>query len=174
MKIRNLYLIGCVILTSIVIASCQKISTPQQPTEANEMILLGKYIAKYHPGLMPKSSGLYYVVTKAAADSAEAIVKGDVVDVFYNGFLIADDPKAGVGDGYNFDGTGVTPFTFTVGAGKVIPGWDEGVAYMKEGTEAKLIIPSRLAYGGAQISVIPGFSSLVFYLKATKKPVSLN
>ena len=168
MKIRNLYLIGCVILTSIVSASCNKISSPQ-PTEENEMILLGKYIAKFHPGLSPRSSGLYYVETKAAADSAVAIVKGDVVNVFYNGFLIADDPKAGVSDGYNFDGSGITPFTFTVGAGAVIPGWDEGVAYMKDGTEAKLIIPSRLAYGGMQISVIPGFSSLVFYLKASKK-----
>ena len=64
---------------------------------------------------------------------------------------IEDDPTAGVRDGYEFDSSGeFEPFSFTVGAGSVISGWDEAMTYMKDGSEAKLIIPSRLAYSSQQ------------------------
>lgn len=55
------------------------------------------------------------------------------------------------------------PFTFLLGAGRVIRGWDEGVAGMKVGGKRTLLIPSDLAYGvdGAG-GVIPGNASLVF------------
>ncbi len=169
-KIINLFLIS--VFFALTFSSCLKQSSlpaVNQPTEAQEMVLLAKYIAKYHPGLVPKSSGLYFVETKAAPAGADSIKAGDTVNAFYSGYLISDDAGAGVKDGYNFDNSGNTnPFSFTVGAGRVIPGWDEGVRYMKNGSEAKLIIPSKLAYYNNYSYDMPAYSTLIFYLKVSK------
>lgn len=65
--------------------------------------------------------------------------KGDTVSVFYTGKLA---------NGKQFDSNvGKEPFTFTLGKGEVIKGWDEGVVGMKEGGKRKLIIPPEKAYG---------------------------
>ena len=140
-----------------------------QPTEAQEMTLLAKYVAKFHPGLAPKSSGLYFIETKAAPSGSDSIKVGDLVNVYYSGFLISESTTGGVLDGYNFDNSGLNyPVSFVVGAGRVIQGWEEGVTYMKNGSEAKLIIPSKLAYYGQQYSAIPPYSTLVFYVRIIK------
>ena len=170
-KILNLLLICAFFVAGV--SSCQKninISGTVQPTEEQEMILLNKYIAKNHPGLAQKSSGLYFIETKAAPAGSDSIKVGDQVSVDYSGFLIYEDPTAGIMDGYNFDSSAnSTPYSFIVGSGSVIPGWDEGVRYMKNGSEAKLIIPSKLAYYNHYSYTIPAFSTLVFYMKITKK-----
>ncbi|HEX5375082.1 MAG TPA: FKBP-type peptidyl-prolyl cis-trans isomerase [Solirubrobacterales bacterium] len=67
---------------------------------------------------------------------------GDVVSVEYVG--------VGYGSGEEFDASwGREPFTFQLGAGMVIPGWDQGVEGMKVGGRRELIIPPELAYGEA-------------------------
>jgi FKBP-type peptidyl-prolyl cis-trans isomerase len=83
-------------------------------------------------------SGLKYVELKeGTGDEAKA---GKVVEVHYTGWLK---------DGTKFDSSKDRgqPFKFELGAGRVIKGWDEGVAGMKVGGKRKLIIPSELAYG---------------------------
>lgn len=100
----------------------------------------------------PTASGMYYIETlEGTSRLAEA---GDVVRVHYTGKLLNGDV---------FDSSeGRDPIEFTLGAGRVIPGWDEGIAYMKTGGKATLIIPSDLAYGAQGSGTIPGYSTLVF------------
>ena len=80
---------------------------------------------------------------------------GKTVTVHYTGTLT---------NGKKFDSSvGKEPFTFTLGSGQVIQGWDQGVAGMKEGGKRKLIIPPHLAYGEQSPSPdIPANSTLVF------------
>lgn len=82
---------------------------------------------------------------------------GDTVTVHYVGTLT---------DGTIFDASrkrGDTGFTFVLGAGEVIKGWDQGVAGMKVGGKRKLTIPSDLAYGNRAVGgVIPANATLVF------------
>ena len=85
---------------------------------------------------------------------AEATV-GKKLSMHYVGTLI---------DGTKFDSSRDrgTPFEFTLGAGEVIPGWDQGILDMKVGGKRKLTIPSNLAYGSRTIGTIPPNSTLVF------------
>jgi FKBP-type peptidyl-prolyl cis-trans isomerase len=153
---------------AIVISSCKKPTGQAQRDLEKEY--LTKYIAKYHPTVKPKSSGLYFIETKAGSTAAEDTIKaGDIVKVYYKGYLIEDDATKGIQDGYMFDASGeYEPFSFTVGAGTVIAGWDEAMLYMKDGSEAKLVIPSKLAYANTGQSSIPAYSPLVFYVKIVK------
>jgi FKBP-type peptidyl-prolyl cis-trans isomerase FkpA len=93
---------------------------------------------------------------------AEA-VSGKPVLVHYTGWLY--DPSKPDQKGNKFDSSRDrgTPFGFTIGAGRVIKGWDEGVAGMKVGGQRTLIIPPAMGYGerGAG-AVIPPNSTLIF------------
>ncbi len=103
-------------------------------------------------------SGLRYLDTNIG-EGAEA-KKGNKVSVHYTGWL------AGAGDtkGNQFDSSisRGRPFTFSLGAGQVIKGWDEGVAGMKIGGKRTLYIPSQLGYGSRGIGPIPGNADLIF------------
>ena len=61
------------------------------------------------------------------------------------------------------------PFSFALGRGMVIPGWDEGIALLKEGGKAFLFVPPALGYGEAgSPPVIPANSELIFYVELEK------
>jgi FKBP-type peptidyl-prolyl cis-trans isomerase FkpA len=88
-------------------------------------------------------------------------VSGSNVTVHYTGWLY--DAAAPSFHGTLFDSSvGKAPFTFKLGAGQVITGWDQGVAGMKVGGIRTLIIPSSMAYGSAGRGVIPPNATLVF------------
>lgn len=125
--------------------------------------------------LFPIAMLLAVVLQAGAAFAADALIKTDTVigtgkeavagatvQVNYTGWL--HDPKAAAQRGAKFDSSiGRGPFSFPLGAGRVIKGWDQGVAGMKVGGKRTLIIPSELAYGqrGAG-GVIPPNATLVF------------
>jgi FKBP-type peptidyl-prolyl cis-trans isomerase FkpA len=87
---------------------------------------------------------------------------GNTVTVNYTGWLY--DASVANYHGTQFDSSaGKTPFTFKLGAGQVIAGWDQGVAGMKVGGTRTLIIPSSLGYGSTGAGgVIPPNAALVF------------
>lgn len=116
------------------------------------------------PGLPPATVGVDRLqVTELVVGGGAEAVAGRQVTVHYSGWLY--DPARPDAKGEPFDsslGSG-RPFTFTLGAGQVIAGWDQGVQGMKAGGQRRLVIPQQLAYGerGAG-GVIPPRATLVF------------
>lgn len=92
---------------------------------------------------------------------------GMTVQVLYTGWLY--DDRAQDKHGSKFDSTadhGGQPFSFALGQGQVIKGWDQGVAGMRVGGERTLLIPPALGYGARGAGdVIPPNASLVFDVK---------
>ena len=106
-------------------------------------------------------SGLMITTTQAGS-GAEAAA-GNSVSVHYTGWLY--DPEIEDGRGTKFDSSvdRGQPFEFALGAGRVIAGWDEGVAGMLVGEKRELIIPPDLAYGSRGAGgVIPPDATLLF------------
>jgi FKBP-type peptidyl-prolyl cis-trans isomerase FkpA len=88
-------------------------------------------------------------------------VSGNTVKVHYTGWLY--EPKAPKQRGKQFDSSvGGEPFTFPLGMGGVIKGWDQGVAGMKVGGKRTLIIPAALGYGERGAGPIPPGATLLF------------
>ena len=104
------------------------------------------------------ASGLQYPDT-IEGTGAEAVA-GNRVKVHYTGWLYNDETQGAKFDSSKDRGD---PFVFSLGAGMVIKGWDEGVAGMKVGGARTLIIPAALGYGARGAGgVIPPNATLKF------------
>lgn len=104
-------------------------------------------------GASTKTATGLYTRDLVVGDGA-VVVAGNEVDVYYDGRLA---------NGSRFDATAPgNPFTFLVGRGRVIAGWDEGVAGMRVGGKRQLVIPPALGYGATGIGPIPPNAVLVF------------
>jgi FKBP-type peptidyl-prolyl cis-trans isomerase len=117
-------------------------------------------IPKMEPHIITTLSGLKCVELKVG--EGKTAKAGDTVEVHYTGTL---------SDGKKFDSSRDRnePFTFDLGKGKVIKGWDEGVAGIKEGGKRKLIIPPELGYGKSGAGkVIPPDATLIFEVELLK------
>lgn len=101
-------------------------------------------------------------VTDVKVGAGAEATPGKTVSVHYTGWLYSE--SAADHHGRQFDSSrGGQPFSFALGAGSVIKGWDQGVAGMKVGGQRTLVIPPSLAYGSAGYpGSIPGNATLVF------------
>ena len=97
----------------------------------------------------------------AVVGKGKEAVAGKTVTVHYTGWLYS--PKSPKSQGPRFDSSvGCEPFSFPLGAGAVIKGWDQGVAGMKVGGKRTIIIPSALGYGARGAGPIPPNANLIF------------
>lgn len=114
-------------------------------------------------GTPPADPPAELAITELAPGEGEAIAAGSTAVVHYTGWLF--DPAAEDGKGTKFDSSvdRGQPFRFPLGAGRVIGGWDQGVAGMKVGEQRRLLIPPHLGYGSRGAGgVIPPGATLLF------------
>ncbi len=102
------------------------------------------------------------VIDHTIGTGAQAVAGAEVL-VHYTGWVYDKDAKDHHGTKFDSSRDGGTPFSFTLGAGRVIAGWDQGVAGMRVGGTRTLLIPAALGYGarGAGDDIPPN-ASLVF------------
>ena len=122
--------------------------------EAEEAIVMEKYLSDNNITVEPTESGLIFIETEKGSGKKPQV--GDDVKVHYTGYTL---------DGEKFDSSvdRGQPFEFPLGQGRVIKGWDEGIAMLNVGGKATLIIPSSIGYGARGAGgAIPPFATLKF------------
>lgn len=124
-------------------------------SEDKEMELLDNYLELTNTTTEPDSSGIYVVHLKEGTGKKPE--PGDIVTVHYTGKFISGEP---------FDSSpGGNPKRFVLGESKVIEGWNIGLQQVKEGGKARLIIPSKLAYGKQGKDDILPYSTLIYEIE---------
>ena len=131
----------------------QKQMEEAEAYRAQDSAALKKYIADNHITAKPSKTGLIRIITKQGTGAK--VADGKTVAVHYTGKLL---------DGTKFDSSldRNEPITIVEGQHQVIPGWEEGLMGLPQGTAATLIIPSDIAYGPQGSGPIPPYSTLVF------------
>lgn len=128
------------------------------------LIVFGTWFYSKNSNLMANSD----VNAQVAAAAAQGLKLEDVTvgagDEAQTGQTVAVHYVGKLQDGTVFDSSVArgTPFTFTLGTGQVIKGWDQGVAGMRVGGVRKLEIPPELGYGDRDLGAIPPNSTLFF------------
>jgi FKBP-type peptidyl-prolyl cis-trans isomerase FkpA len=115
------------------------------------------------PPASPANQVASLQVTELVEGTGATAASGMRVTVHYTGWLYDSAATGQKGTQFDSSRDKNRPFTFELGAGNVITGWDQGVAGMKVGGQRRLVIPADLAYGSRGAGgVIPPAASLVF------------
>jgi FKBP-type peptidyl-prolyl cis-trans isomerase FkpA len=137
-RIRQLTFVSGLVVLTAVVSSCD--STPTSPTDQP------------------------FTVTDIKAGTGAIALNGDLLAVHYIGWMydpLRTDSKGGVFD----TSRSGSAFVFTLGAGDVIPGWDQGMVGMSVGGVRRLVIPPNLAYGNSRTGPIPQYATLIFEIE---------
>ena len=138
------------LIAALTLVACTSSETPSAPPVTTTAA------APANASNAPRTTTSGLIIETLATGSGPAAKSGDKVSVHYTGWLT---------NGTKFDSSRDRnePFKFHLGAGQVIPGWDEGVAGMQSGGKRRLTVPAHLAYGprGAG-GVIPPNAVLIF------------
>ncbi|WP_375560123.1 FKBP-type peptidyl-prolyl cis-trans isomerase [Bernardetia sp. OM2101] len=146
-KYISLLFIGFVLFTS-----CKKDNETTNPSsKAEQDQILQDYFTENNITPQKTESGLYYVVDQQGT----AIQTGETITVNYEGTLLS-------GEKFDSSFDRGTPFSFPLGAGQVIQGWDEGIPLIGKGGKGTLYLPSHLGYGARGSGSIAPYSILVF------------
>lgn len=146
-------IVALLIVAGVAIAAC----TEKEAVKPEGAAPAAVAPPEHQGGMQKTSSGLAY--TDLVVGTGPSPVQGRGVKVHYTGWLE---------DGAKFDSSydRKEPFSFTFGAGEVIPGWDEALKTMKVGGRRKVVIPPRLAYGAQGAGgVIPPNATLTFEIE---------
>jgi peptidylprolyl isomerase len=147
-------IIVVLLIAGIVIPACSQKENKSMSTEKKSAAVEQKSPTAATDKYVKTPSGLSYLDITPGTGTSPAL--GKQVKVHYTGWLE---------NGTKFDSSldRGQPFVFPIGAGQVIPGWDEGVMSMKVGGKRKLIIPPQLGYGANGAGgVIPPNATLIF------------
>ena len=154
-KVKLIVALFSICLLSIYVfavdAQTKRRRTPKKPVAAPKPTAANK------PAAVTTPSGLIYLITKAG--TGRQPTTGETVIINYTGTLT---------NGLKFDSSHDRdqPFSFKLGVGQVIKGWDEGVAKLRVGDQAILVIPSDLGYGSRGAGgVIPPDATLIFVVE---------
>jgi FKBP-type peptidyl-prolyl cis-trans isomerase len=156
-RVGIFYSMLLVFLLSAVFTSCKK---EEGFTAEDEQRMIQAFLKDNELDVEPTESGLYYI--EQIEGPGNSPVTGDTVDVYYTGYYLT----GGILDhNRNSD-----PLRVVIGEHGVIEGMEEGLTYIKEGGEALLIIPSKLAYGeegNYQMGIAP-YTPLAFVVEIDK------
>jgi FKBP-type peptidyl-prolyl cis-trans isomerase len=148
-------------------------NTALEAMKSAEALALSKYITESKKIYKTTPSGLKYIITKPSLKPKA--LKGDTAYVNYVGHTldgkVFDTSIEAVAktSGLNQPGRPYEPIKVAVGMSEVIPGWDEALQLLNEGSKATLVIPSAIAYGErGSGEMIPGFTPLVFEMEIVK------
>ncbi len=126
------------------------------------LLVLFVFVAGCGSNPIAPSDGVPFTVIDLTVGTGDFAMNGQLLTVDYTGWLYnADAPE---NKGFVFDTTvGRQPFTFTLGAGQVVEGWDLGLVGMRVGGKRRLVIPPELAFGEQGLgNDIPPNATLIF------------
>lgn len=152
-------------LMAVVIVACN----PAKKYEEEEKSLIEDYVADNNITVSPDGNGIYYI--EMIAGTGDLIQEGDSVGVWYKGYFLS-------GKELDSNLEADTPFRFRVGSPYLIEGWSLALLKMKLGTKAKVLMPSKVAYGstgfstydnyGYYVTIIPGYTPLIFEMEVAE------
>jgi FKBP-type peptidyl-prolyl cis-trans isomerase len=121
----------------------------------------------FSTGAAAQSGGLKMIDHKIG--TGDEAIAGKTVSVHYTGWLFDETAPENKGKKFDSSRDRGAPFSFPLGAARVIAGWDQGVAGMKVGGQRTLTIPPELGYGARGAGgVIPPNSTLIFEVELLK------
>jgi len=150
--------VAAVIAAGLVLAACAKeqeeTAVVEEAPACEAQTVTDVQVVEIAPGLTGKTF---------STGCGEAAAPGHFVIVHYTGWLLDTEAENNRGNKFDSSRDRDDPFRFSLGAGRVIKGWDEGVVGMTIGEVRELTIAPKMAYGDRKdIGVIPPGSTLVF------------